>query len=143
MQTGRDRAKPQCYRPLDEPGGLPCLLLFISLGSNRLRRMTAMPNSGTEPSMAKASWPVQNAFYGRIGHATTESSPTPAAKRLSPTRRASALLDRFGLGLGPNSPVCQPQVCFPGPFQRLVHEVFQGMADPYRSSEAEAAERVF
>jgi hypothetical protein len=33
--------------------------------------------------------------------------------------------------------------CFPGPFQRLVHEVFQGMADPYRSSEAEAAERVF
>ena len=85
MQTGCDSAKPQCYRPLDEPGGLPCLLLFISLGSNRLRRMTAMPNSGTEPSMAKASWPVQNAFYGRIGHATTESSPTPAAKRLSPT----------------------------------------------------------
>ena len=52
------------------PGGLPCLLLFISFGSNRLRRMTAMPNSGTEPSMAKASWPVQSALYGRIGHAT-------------------------------------------------------------------------
>ena len=28
MQTGRDRAKPQCYRPLDEPGGTPLPFAF-------------------------------------------------------------------------------------------------------------------
>ena len=58
-------------------GRLPCLLLFIPSGSNRLRRMTVRPNPGTEPSMAKVGWTVQSAFYGRNSHANRESSPTP------------------------------------------------------------------
>jgi len=59
------------------PGGLPCLLLFIPRGSNRLRRITVRPDPGTEPSMAKVGWTVQSAFYGRNSHATRDSSPTP------------------------------------------------------------------
>ena len=39
--------------------------------------MTLRPNPETEPSMAKVSWPVQSAFYGRNSHPTKESSPTP------------------------------------------------------------------
>ena len=58
-------------------GRLPCLLLFIPSGSNRLRRMTVRPNPGTEPSMAKVGWTVQSAFYGRNSHANRESSPSP------------------------------------------------------------------
>jgi len=57
--------------------GLPCLLLFIPRGSNRLRRMTVRPNPRTEPSIAKVDWTVQSAFYGRNSHPTKESSPTP------------------------------------------------------------------
>src|ERR1019366_3203563 len=57
------------------PGRLPCLLLFIPSGSNRLRRMAVRHNPGTEPSMAKVGWTVQSAFYGRNSHANRESSP--------------------------------------------------------------------
>src|ERR1017187_2049990 len=85
MQRRRNRAEPRCYRGLAEPRGLPCLFLFILRGDSRLRRMTVRPNPGTEPSMVKLGWIVQSAFYGRNSHATTESSPTPAAQRLSPT----------------------------------------------------------
>src|ERR1039457_6663468 len=77
MQPGRIRAEPRCYLGLDEPGGLPCLFLFIHRGSNRLRRLTMRPNPGTEPSMAKVGWTVQSAFYGRNSHATRESISTP------------------------------------------------------------------
>jgi hypothetical protein len=59
------------------PGDLPCLLLFIPRGSNRLRRVTMQPNLVTEPSMAIAGRTVQSAFYGRNSHATRQSSPTP------------------------------------------------------------------
>ena len=77
------------------PGGLPCLLLFIPRGSNRLRRMTVRPNPGTEPSMAKVGSTVQSAFYGRNSHATRESSPTPCREaaqsnqRIEPMRRSA------------------------------------------------------
>ena len=50
------------------------LVLFMSRGSNRLRRMTVGPNPGTEPSMAKVGWTVQSAFYGRNSHAARERS---------------------------------------------------------------------
>ena len=53
------------------------LVLFMSSGSNRLRRMTVRPNPETEPSMPKVGWPVQSAFYSRNSHATRESSPGP------------------------------------------------------------------
>jgi hypothetical protein len=70
-------------------------------------------------------------------------------KQFSFTRATSSTSGRaknqiqFGPSPGPNIPACQPQVCFPGHFQGPVHEVFHGMADPYRSSEAEAVECVF
>jgi hypothetical protein len=65
------------------PGDLPCLLIFIPRGSNRLRRMTMRPNPGTGPSMAKVGWTVQSAFHDRNSHATRKSSPTPCREAAS------------------------------------------------------------
>ena len=59
------------------PGGLPCLFLFISYGSNKLRRMTTRPNPGTERSIATAGWTVQSAFNDRNSHITSKGSPSP------------------------------------------------------------------
>ena len=83
------RAEPPCYLGLDEPGGLPCLFLFIPPGSNGLRGMTVRPNLGTEPSMTEVGWTVQSAFQDRNSHATRESSPGPcreAAQSNHPAR---------------------------------------------------------
>src|ERR1035438_1003261 len=90
MQPGRIRAEPRCYLGLDEPGGLPCLFLFIHRGSNRLRRLTMRPNPGTEPSMAKVGWTVQSAFYGRNSHATRESISTPCREAAQSNEPAPA-----------------------------------------------------
>jgi hypothetical protein len=70
--------------------GPPLPFAFIHCSSNKLRRMTARPNPGTGPSMAKAGWTVQSAFYGRNSHATRESSPTSCREAAQSNAKAQA-----------------------------------------------------
>ena len=62
--------------------------------------MTARPNPVTEPSMAKVSWTVQSAFYGRNSHATSESSPTPCREAAQSNPGLEVLRGGYGEGMG-------------------------------------------
>ena len=55
-------------------------------------------NSGTEPSMAKTSWPVQSALYGRISHATPcrEAAQSNGAFRTQPFSVPIDIATRLG-----------------------------------------------
>ncbi len=55
--------------------GFLCLFLFMPFNSNRLQKLAVEPNPGTEPSIPRVGWKVQNTFAGRNSHATRGSTP--------------------------------------------------------------------
>ena len=48
--------------------GLLCLLLFMLLDRNGLRKVSTAPQAGTELSMARRRWGVEDALSGPKGH---------------------------------------------------------------------------
>jgi hypothetical protein len=67
--------------------GLPLPFAFYPAWQQQVTKNDCEAESRNRAKYGEGGWTVRSAFYSRNSHTARESSPTPAAKRLSPTNR--------------------------------------------------------